>query len=424
MTPKFIYTETYGCSANQNNTEIMKGLVIHSGLELTNNPEIADIILINTCIVKIPTQNKINRRIAELKKLKKPLIIAGCLPEIQNNEKELYYLGTNHVKDIVKLIRKIFDSSYEKEQFLSKEKEIKLNFPKIPAKKKTGITQISEGCLGNCNFCITRFAKGKLFSYPQEEIIKNIKQDISSGCKEIWLTSQDNAAYGLDSGKPFLPKLLTEILEIKGNFLVRLGMMNPNNVLPILPELIEIYKNKKMYKFLHIPIQSGSDKILKLMNRKYKIEDFLKIINKFKQEIPEISISTDIIVGYPGEAEEDYSASFNLISSLSPDSLNVNRFWPIKGTKAEKLEQIPREIIDKRAEKLIELYKKSIQNKNSQLIGTKQKALVTEINKQLFARNSSYKLIELNSSDKNLIGKFIEVEITGIKQNHLLGKIL
>jgi len=277
VAPRFFYLETYGCSANQNNSEIISGILTTAGLSRVSKPELADISIINTCIVKAKTEEKIKHRIKELaenKKEKYKIIVAGCMPEIpelrkQLQQKNIYFLGTRNLKKISSLVRSIFENKYNEDKFLIGN-EIKLNLPKIPENKIIGITQISEGCLGDCNYCIVKLAKGRLTSYPQDMIIESIKKDLQQGCKEIWLTSQDNANYGLEKGKRELPELLNKILKLKGNFKIRLGMMDPNNVLPILEELIELYKHEKMFKFLHLPLQSGSNKILKEMNRQYQ----------------------------------------------------------------------------------------------------------------------------------------------------------
>ena len=362
MEQNFLYFETYGCAANQNNTEIMKGLCLQAGLQITNNPDIADLLIINTCIVKEPSEKKIEFRISELGKKysNKPIIIAGCMPQVRNEKlqnKNLYLLGIHHVKDICKLIRKILESRYEEKEFLTEKFEEKLCLPKVPARKDIGITQISEGCNSFCSFCIVKKAKGKLFSYPQEDIIKNIENDLKAGAKEIWITSQDNASYGLPE-KRKLPELMRKILSLKGNFQIRLGMMNPENVLPILPSLIEIYKNKKMKKFLHIPVQSGSNRILKKMNRNYKVEDFLKIVKEFRKQIPNLILWTDIIVGFPTETEEDFEKTLELIKKIKPDRINLSRFWQLKGTEASSLQQLPVQEIKNRAKKFIKEYEK------------------------------------------------------------------
>ena len=357
---EYIYFQTYGCTANQNNTEIMKGLVRSAGLEITNNPDISDIILINTCIVKEPTEKKIERRISDLRKKysEKPIIIAGCMPEVRNEklkQENIYLLGIHHLHSLPLLIKKIYNSKYQEQEFLTYEPEVKLLKPKI-SKKDIGITQISEGCQGNCSFCIVRIAKGKLFSYPEEKIIENIKNDLKH-VKEIWITSQDNASYGLDRGKRELPELMKKILELKSKFKIRLGMMNPENVLPILSKLIEIYKNEKLKPFLHIPVQSGSNNILKSMNRRYSIKDFLFIVNKFKKEIPDLFLSTDIIVGFPEETEEDFQETLNIIKKIKPQQVNVSRFWSLKGTEAEKMKQLDVKIVKQRTKTLMNLIK-------------------------------------------------------------------
>ena len=310
---KIAYLETYGCSANQNNSEILAGILTQNGFIITKNQEIADIIILNTCVVKSKTESKIKRKIQDLKQFSntkdKLLIIAGCMPEtdfkkIKKLNKNAIYLGTHNFKDIINIIKdqseKKLDDKKQKE-YLKNSCEIKLNLPKIPSNKLISIHQISEGCLGECSYCKTRLAKHKLFSYPREEIIKSIESDLKAGAKEIWLTSQDNAAYGLDRGSSELPELLKEILNIKHKFKLRLGMMDLNNLIPIQKELIEIYKNPKIYKFLHIPIQSASNSVLKNMNRFYTIEQAEKIIKEFRKTFLNIVIATDIIVGYPTE---------------------------------------------------------------------------------------------------------------------------
>ncbi|MBU1136115.1 MAG: tRNA (N(6)-L-threonylcarbamoyladenosine(37)-C(2))-methylthiotransferase [Nanoarchaeota archaeon] len=423
-----IYFETYGCSANQNNTEIMKGLVRQSGLELTDNINIADILVLNTCIVKGKTEDKIESRIKYFKKLKKPIIITGCMPDVRfkklEKQKNIYLLSNRNIKQIINLIKSIQEKRYSIDKFLIQTKEEKLIQPKIPQNKKIGITQISEGCFGNCSFCIIKLAKGKLFSYTQNNIIKNIENDLKSGAKEIWLTSQDNASYGQDRKKSELPDLLKKILELKYNFRLRIGMMNPENIFPILNELIEIYKNEKIYKFLHMPIQSGSDKILKSMNRKYKIKEAELIIKKFREQIPNLSLATDLIAAFPGETESDFKQTLNLVQKIQPDTVNVSRFWAMQPTQASKLKQIPVELSKQRAIELKKLHKEILKQKNQKFIGWTGKILVNEFkNKKFKARNNSYKMITLES-DKDILGKFVNVKIKATEKNHFIGEVL
>lgn len=423
-TLNFLYIETYGCSANQNNSEILLGKLAESGLQLTENPEIADILILNTCIVKGPTENKMKGRIIELSKLDKPLVITGCMPEVRKlGGKNVFLLGINHITEINKLIRRILENKYSEKEFLTQEREVKLNCSKINQKKLIGITQISEGCLGNCNFCITKLAKKNLFSYPEEKILENIKRDLEKGCREIWITSQDNAAYGLDRDTNLII-LLKKILSIDKKFKLRLGMMNPNNVLPILDELIDCYKNEKMYKFLHIPVQSGSSKILKLMNRKYKIQDFIDIIKKFKKEIPDITIATDIISAYPEETEENHQENLNLLKKINPDVLNLTRFWAMPGTKAACKKQIDSKIARKRTLEIQKLHLKLAIEENKKLEGKEIEVFVNEKSgTTYFSRTDNYKIV-IVKIDKSILGKNIRVKIKQAFPHYFLGEIV
>jgi len=421
-----IYIETYGCSANQNNTEIMAGLLSRNGFIVVNNEKIADICILNSCIVKGPTLQKMLSRIKQLSK--KKLIVAGCMPDVFSKSilkiaPKAALVGSHHVNEIVNAVKSMIER--KQVSLISKQPEIHLCKPKNYKNKVIGITQISEGCLGDCSFCVVRLVKGHLHSYPAESIIKNIQNDIDSGCKEIWITSQDCASYGLDNPnkKIFLPELLEKILSLKGKFIVRLGMSNPNHILPILDKLIEVYKNKKMFKFLHIPLQSGSDKVLKLMNRRYSVNDFKNIIKNFRSEIPELTISTDIIAGFPSETEEDFNETLKILEETKPDIINIARFWPMPNTKAALMPLIGQKEIMKRTNELMKLHNQLSLAINQTFIGKELKVLVDE-NKEglLVARDSAYRFIILKG-DKSLLGKNVNVKIVNADSHHLIGEI-
>jgi MiaB-like tRNA modifying enzyme len=432
------YVETYGCSANHNNSEIIKGLLARAGFNIVINEENADIIIVNTCIVKGPTINKIFERVRGLISEKKKLIIAGCMADvhsqirnIKNIKKDskplVSFAGSHHIKEIARVAGNLLQG---KEAELSAQKnEVKLCMPKIRQNEVTGITQILEGCLGNCNYCITRFAKGSLFSYPKEEIIRNIKEDLSSGCREIWLTSQDNAAYGLDAenGKngETLIDLLKDILALKGRFFIRLGMMNPNHVVPILKDLIKCYKDDKMYKFLHLPLQSGSNKVLGEMDRKYNADDFLKIVERFRMHFPDLTLSTDIICGYPTETAEDFEKSLEIARKIQPDIVNISRYWPMPGTSASKLKQLAQEEIIRRTTELMKLFDNLAFEKNKKLVNKEYDCLVNKkgIDGTWLCRNKNYKLIGIRTKEK-ILGKIIKVKIKKATPHYLIGNIL
>ena len=194
---------------------------------------------------------------------------------------------------------------------------------------------IAEGCRLSCSYCITSIARGSLKSYPINEIKKDIENALEQDCKEIQITAQDTAAYGLDFGKN-LGELLTKISNINSEFRIRVGMMNPYHVKNNLDSILNGFDSSKIYKFLHLPVQSGDNEILKKMNRKYEIDDFYNIVKKFRKKYPEITISTDIIVGFPTENDEQFERSIKLVSKTKPDITNITRYSARPFTKAKK----------------------------------------------------------------------------------------
>jgi MiaB-like tRNA modifying enzyme len=419
----YAYIETYGCSANQNNSEILAGMLTGAGFIVIQDPKLADIVIINTCIVKGPTEQKMRSAIGLYKS--KKLIVCGCMPDVEAKiireiAPKASILGTHHFSDIIKVVRKTIDG--ERFEVVDKTDEIKLCMPKMPKNKIVGINQISEGCLGECTYCYTRLAKGKLFSYPKDLILKSIQNDIDSGAKEIWITSQDCAAYGLDKGKRELPELLNSILKLKGKFFIRLGMMNPNNVKPILKKLIECYKDKKMFKFIHIPIQSGSDKVLEEMDRKYKVKDCIEIIEKFRKEFPEMLISTDMICGYPTETDDDFQMTLDLMKKIKPNIINTSKFWAMPKTFASRLKQLNSEVIKSRSTRLSFLQKQIGLEINKNLLGKEYHCIVDDYGKQsMISRNLNYMPILV---EKAKIGDIVDLKINGFSEAYLIGEII
>lgn len=410
-----VYIENYGCSANKSNAEIMAGLLEKAGCIVLTDEKAgkhADIVIVNTCIVKGPTENKAVRRIKQIAESGKNLIVSGCMPEAESSlVKEIapdaILVGPQHVKDITKAVDIIVNKK-KKKDFIGAQHEIKLCLPKHRYNKIIDIVQISEGCDGACAYCITRFAKGKLYSYPPEKIITEIRNSLEAGCKEIWLTSQDCASY--EHG---LADLLYDIANIPGRFFVRVGMMNPNHVLPILDELVEVFKQEKIFKFIHIPVQAGNDEVLKNMNRKYKVEDFRKIVKRFREAIPKITISIDIICGFPAETEEQFEDSVELIKEIKPDVLNISRFWSRPGTAAENMKQFPTRITKERSQKLTKVFHKVALEKNKAWIGWKGEVLIDEKGKlgTMVGRNYAYRPVILK---KGKIGEFVDVDVKDV----------
>ena len=342
-----IYIKTFGCQLNYSDSEVIAGILKQNGFDIVNNLNQADIIIINSCGAKSVTQNRILDFIKTIKN--KEIFVGGCLPKMIKLKGVTGIFDTNTILELPEIIK----NRYSK---FSDKKENRLNKPKIRINKEIAIVPISQGCLGNCNYCSVKFARGSLKSYKPEDIIQEIKTALKEDCKKIYLTAQDTGCYGLDINTT-LPSLLKEILNLKENFQLRLGMSNPHYIKKYKKQFIPIFKDKRIMPFLHIPVQSGSDKILKEMNRQYKIKDFIDTVNFFRKNISNMNIATDIIVGYPTETEQDFNKTYNLIKKIKPEVLNISKFGPRPKTEAAKLKQLHTKIIKERSKKLTYLFR-------------------------------------------------------------------
>ncbi len=343
-----IFIRTFGCQANVADSEAIAGLLKKEGHELVFSEEKADKIIVNTCSVKNKTQGK---ELHYLRKWssEKEVVVGGCLTKTIDVRKfapnvEAVF-DTNSLTKVPEIIEDPHDVFSEKKELS------RLAIPVMRTEKSVGIIPISQGCLNICTYCATKQSRGNLVSYRLGDIKRAVEEAVQEGCTKIHLTSQDNGCYGFDIGTT-LPELLKEIIDIKGDFIIRVGMMNPWHVKKILPKLLEIYHSPKIMKFIHIPVQSGSDNILKHMKRVHTITEFKDIVYAFRKEHSSIHIATDIIVGYPLETEKDFQATIDLIQEIHPEVLNSSKFSSRKGTEARRLKQLSSEIIDERSKRL------------------------------------------------------------------------
>ncbi|RLF29666.1 MAG: hypothetical protein DRN05_01100 [Thermoplasmata archaeon] len=414
-----IYVEDYGCTANKNDTSILLGILKQDRHRIVKKIDDADVLILVTCTVIGTTEQRMLSRLKVFKKTNKKLVVTGCMAAVQPDlirsiapdAKILPPRYNHHILDIITEKKDI--------AFVEKNKTL---MPKY----YHGITApiaIAEGCTSSCSYCITRFARGKLTSYPIHEIIQDIHAALKQGCKEIQITAQDTASYGLDTGSN-LARLLSEICSIKASFKIRVGMMNPFTTLKNLDSILEAYADNKIYKFLHLPVQSGDNTILKRMNRGYTVEDFMGIIRRFRKRYPEITIATDIIVGFPGETKEHFQHTIDLIKKTKPDVVNITRYSTRPYTEAKKMKKIPTDIVKERSKKLTEICKKIAETNNLRHVGKKYDILIVEKGKNntYIGRTENYKPIVIKEKVK--IGSFVTVEIENAETTHLVGKLI
>jgi MiaB-like tRNA modifying enzyme len=280
---------------------------------------------------------------------------------------------------------------------------------------------ISEGCLSNCTFCETRFARGPLNSFSEESILQAVKDAVKNGAKEIELTSQDVGAYGIDK-RTNIAELLDKIIEIEGMFKVRVGMLNPEHLHRYFDELLDAYANEKIYKFFHLPVQSGSSKVLKEMRRNYTIEDFKDYVNKIREKTG-ASIATDIIVGYPTETDADFEKSVELVREIKPEVVNVSKFGARPHAPASRLVQLSEKVTKERSIVLSRTVREIEFEQKKKHIGMQTKVLITEKTEKSFAgRDMFYNEVAV-LGDGIKLGDFVNVKITSNSSACLIGII-
>ena len=406
------FVESYGCTMNYGEGRRLARDMAEMGYSKADSVEDADIVILNTCTVVETTEKKMLARISELKKMGKEIIVTGCMAKVQPKRIE------------IRLPESLIVPPSDYHSFA---KEVADRFgiagPPVPLVQGTdAILPIAQGCLGNCSYCITKFARGRLISYPQEELVNEFDSFIDTGCKEVLITAQDTACYGHDTGTD-LPTLLRSMLRKDGDYRVRIGMMNPNHLDRILDGLVETMDDERVYRFLHIPVQSGSDDILRAMHRGYRENEFMELVDRLRSEIPDISIATDIITGFPGETESDHEKTIELVKDLHADTLNITRFSSRPGTEAASMEPLHGRILKERSTELTELKNQVEYDVNKRLVGQRFRSLATEVGKEgIIVRTPYYRPVVIREDIP--LGTFVDVEITDCRSTYLFGRKL
>ena len=418
-----IWVEAYGCSASFADSEMISGLILNGGHTLAKNISDSDLNLIVTCSVKDATANKMVNRIKRLKS--KPLIIAGCLPKAEKSTVEKFgphasLLGPNSIGKTLDVINSTL--SGKKRIELEDSDMVKVGLPKVRLNPVVGIVEIASGCMSECTFCQTKLSKGDVRSYRIGDIVRQVKYDVDNGCKEVWLSSTDNGCYGFDIGTD-LPRLISTVGEIERDFMIRVGMMNPMYMPRIRDGLLRSFENTRVFKFLHIPVQSGSNRVLKEMKRGHTSQVYRDANDKFRKKFGRFTISTDIIVGFPSENNENFEETVDLIKETRPDVINLSRYSARPGTKAAKMTQLNVSEVKRRSKVVYELAKNIINERNVEWIGWRGEVLFDESSDGVIkGRNFAYKPVVVDEDVK--LGQKIKVEIIKATPYGLYGKTL
>ena len=421
-----VWIEAYGCSASMADSEMIGGILKEAGYEIATKRSESALNLIVTCSVKDTTEHKMMSRIRTMVKSGKPLVVAGCLPKadkakIESASSSASLIGPNSIDKAPDAVRSAL--SGDRLVALKDSQLDKVNIPRVRLNPVISIVEIANGCMSECTFCQTKIAKGWLRSYRIGDIVRQIKSDIKSGCKEVWLSSTDNGCYGRDIDSN-LVDLLQACCSIEGNFKIRVGMMNPMYLPAILDRMVRLFcENDKLFKFLHIPVQSGSNRVLRKMKRGHTSKTFIDIVQAFRDRIPEMTISTDIIVGFPSETEDDFKQTIDLLERSEPDTVNISRYAARPKTEASgwKEMKVSSQVSKERSEYLHTLTRRIAKKRNSLWREWQGEIVIDETGKVMQGRNYAYKPVVLSSSTSSstaniadrqiLLGDMVNVKI-------------
>ncbi len=428
MSKPVVKVISQGCAANfgegekiarllQNEYEVSFGLFNKDGNNVIPESSV-DVFVLNVCTVKGNASAIKLLKQAKEHSPKAAIYITGCAPkdlqqEIARTDTKVTF---TKLSEIAKLLDLSSSSNTDTDSVL---REAPL----------VGIVNIEEGCLDACAYCSTRLVKGRLQSFSTESIVNQVRQLVSDGCCEIQLTGQDCGCYGFDFGSNLAELVQKILVEVPGDYRMRLGMGNPRHMMLYKEALMECFQDDRVYKFIHLPVQSGSERILQAMNRKHSAKDFLDLAAEFNKRFPLFTLSTDLIVGFPGETDQDFADTLQVLRESRPTVCNITRFVPRPGTVAARMEgdrnlSVPDAIKHSRSAELANAFQQIAIENNKAWIGQTETVTVEKpgYRKGTFiARNDAYRPVAFQAEDLAL-GTRLKVRITAAEPFALIAE--
>ncbi|EPB8194289.1 tRNA (N6-isopentenyl adenosine(37)-C2)-methylthiotransferase MiaB [Clostridium perfringens] len=440
MDKKLFCISTYGCQMNEEDSEKLSGMLKSQGYERTENKEEASIIIFNTCCVRENAENKVFGNLGQLKQLKKKnpnlvIAICGCMmQQVGMADKVLktfpyvdIIFGTHNAHKFPEYLHRVLQEGVQVKEILNKEEGIVEGLPIDRKSDVKAFVTIMYGCNNFCTYCIVPYVRGRERSRKSEDIIKEIEELVSQGYKEITLLGQNVNSYGkgLEEDIDFAG-LLRKVNEVKGLERVRFMTSHPKDLSDDV--IMAIKECDKLCEQVHLPVQSGSSRILKEMNRHYDREYYLDLVKKIKSEIPDVTLTTDIIIGFPGETEEDFLDTLSLCEEVGYDSAFTFIYSRRNHTPADKMEnQIPDDIKHDRFNRLVEAINKKVVIKNKEYEGKVVEVLVEGPSKndetKLAGRTRNGKLVNF-AGDEKLVGELVNLKIVRAQPFSLIGEIV
>lgn len=431
------YILTMGCSLNENDSEKICGMLEEMNYHKTEEPSKANIVIFNTCCIRENAEDKLFGKLGEMKKIKKDnntiIAIGGCMMQEKHITEKIHQsypyvdilFGTHTTHKLPQDIYQILKNEKSVEDIIDIDGKIYEGLPIKREDNKKAYVTIMYGCNNFCSYCIVPYVRGRERSRKSEDILNEIKQLAKEGYKEITLLGQNVNSYTSTENYKF-SNLLIDINKIDGIERIRFISPHPKDFTDDVIDAIAC--SDKVCKTLHLPLQSGSTNVLKAMNRKYTKEQYLNLVEKIKNKIPNVTLTTDIIVGFPGETEEDFEDTLDIVKKVNFEQVFMFIYSRRVGTVADKMEnQIPEEIKHKRFDKLKELVESQIEENNNKYVGTIQKILIEGSSKTnentLTGRTDSNKVVVIEA-DKKYINQTVDVKIIENCKWYLKGEII
>mmetsp|Transcript_84719 Transcript_84719/g.133808 ORF Transcript_84719/g.133808 Transcript_84719/m.133808 type:complete len:565 (-) Transcript_84719:25-1719(-) len=422
-----LFVKTYGCAHNSSDSEFMMGLLRDYGYALTDEFETADACIINSCTVKNPSQDTAVNLVNKAKEAGKSVVLAGCVPSADGALCEslegVSMLSVNQLDRVVEVVEESLRGHVVR--LLSKKGPLpSLDLPKVRKNKFIEIIPISGGCLGNCSYCKTKHARGKLSSYSIDAIVSRAFQAASEGVSEVWLASEDTGAYGIDLGTNIVTLLEKVADALPPTVMLKLGMTNPPYMLAHVEGVAEVLKRPNVFEFLHVPVQSGSDQVLRAMVREYSVAEFKRLVDGLRAAVPEVLVATDIICGFPAEAEEDHKDSLALVDEFRFPVLNISQFYPRPGTPAAKLRKLSSDVVKRRSSEMTAAFESY--TTYDHLVGREERVWFSDSNakhRQTIGHTKGYVKVVVDHQE-SLLGHSALVKLKSCTKWHIEGEVI
>jgi threonylcarbamoyladenosine tRNA methylthiotransferase CDKAL1 len=409
-----VYVEAYGCSQNHGEgAAIARDLAAH-GHRLARAPQEADVAVLVTCGVIGPTEARMVRRWEALGRRTPRLVVTGCLVPLGVER----FRGPARARTTFVPIRQ----QAELPALLGPGGDAPADDPAEPPAVAEEVA-IAQGCTSGCSYCFSRLARGSIASVPAPDVVARIRAAVGRGAREVRLTALDTAAWGADlPGRPGLPDLLRAVGAIDDDYRLRVGMLSPQTLGPILPAYLDAMADPRVFRFLHLPVQSGSDRVLAAMHRGYDVAEFRRQVAAARARYPDLLLATDVIVGFPGETDDDHRATEALVEEVGPEVVNVTRFSARPGTPAARLAPVGPRVAKARSRSIAALRLRTARARLERWIGRTERARVLEHGPRgsSVARLANYLPVAL--PDRPPLGRDLEVRIDGARSTYLLGR--